>query len=61
MLSLAPDVIELLAAKPGDGARVNVYLERLNELAGRLSIFVMDTRGRVLASSNWRPTDFPSP
>ena len=61
MLNLAPDVIELLAAKPGGGARVNVYLERLNELAGRLSIFVMDTRGRVLASSTWRPTDFHKP
>ena len=56
-LSLVPDVIELFAARPGDGARVNAYLERLNELAGTLSIFVMDPRGRVLASSNWRRSD----
>jgi two-component system C4-dicarboxylate transport sensor histidine kinase DctB len=52
-LSLAPEVIDLLAGG-GDGARVNAYLEKLNERAGTLSIYVMDTQGKVLATSNWR-------
>jgi two-component system C4-dicarboxylate transport sensor histidine kinase DctB len=56
-LSLAPDVLDLLASTSGDGARVSAYLERLNERAGTLSIFVMDTRGKVLATSNWRRPD----
>ncbi|TAH52948.1 MAG: sensor histidine kinase [Betaproteobacteria bacterium] len=58
-LNLAPDVLELLA-RPGDAeavARVNTYLERLNERAGTLSIYVMDTQGRVAAASNWRRPD----
>jgi two-component system C4-dicarboxylate transport sensor histidine kinase DctB len=55
-LSLAPEVIDLLASG-GDGARVNAYLEKLNERAGTLSIYVMDTQGKVLATSNWRRPD----
>ena len=55
-LSLAPEVIDLLAGS-GDGARVNTYLEKLNERAGTLSIYVIDAGGRVLASSNWRRDD----
>jgi two-component system C4-dicarboxylate transport sensor histidine kinase DctB len=55
-LSLAPEVIDLLAGG-GDGARVNAYLEKLNERAGTLSIYVMDTQGKVLATSNWRRPD----
>ena len=55
-LSLAPEVIDLLAGS-GDGARVNTYLEKLNERAGTLSIYVMDTQGKVLATSNWRRPD----
>jgi two-component system C4-dicarboxylate transport sensor histidine kinase DctB len=58
-LSLERDVLALLG--PGqDGksaARVNTYLEQLNERAGTLSIYVIDTAGHVVASSNWRRTD----
>jgi two-component system C4-dicarboxylate transport sensor histidine kinase DctB len=58
-LSLTPEVLELLA-RPDNVeavARVNAYLERLNERAGTLSIYVMDTQGRVAAASNWRRPD----
>lgn len=58
-LSLEQGVLELLA-RPDDAeavARVNAYLERLNERAGTLSIYVMDTHGRVAAASNWRRPD----
>lgn len=58
-LSLEPDVLALLG--PGqDGksaARVNAYLEQLNLRAGTLSIYVIDTVGHVVASSNWRRAD----
>lgn len=58
-LSLERDVLALLG--PGqDGksaARVNTYLEQLNERAGTLSIYVIDTVGHVVASSNWRRAD----
>ncbi|HYD95870.1 MAG TPA: ATP-binding protein [Noviherbaspirillum sp.] len=58
-LSLEPAVLDLLAGTGGDGAtaRVNNYLEKLNERAGTLAIYVMDIRGRVLATSNWRRPD----
>ena len=65
-LALEPDVLALLAPSqellaPGqDGksaARVNAYLEQLNERAGTLSIYVIDTVGHVVASSNWRRAD----
>ncbi len=58
-LNLTPEVLELLAGQGGDLAsgRVNSYLEKLNERAGTLSIYVMDTRGKVLATSNWRRPD----
>lgn len=58
-LSLEPTVLDLLAGTGGDGAaaHVNNYLEKLNERAGTLSLYVMDTRGRVLAASNWRRPD----
>uniref|UniRef100_Q47IU6 C4-dicarboxylate transport sensor protein DctB n=1 Tax=Dechloromonas aromatica (strain RCB) TaxID=159087 RepID=Q47IU6_DECAR len=58
-LSLEPEVLDLLAGTAGDSAaaRVNGYLEKLNERAGTLSIYVMDTRGKVLATSNWRRPD----
>ncbi|NMG45134.1 sensor histidine kinase [Aromatoleum toluvorans] len=58
-LNLQQSVLDLLV-RPSDGAaveRVNAYLEQLNERAGTLSIFVMDTRGKVLAASNWRRPD----
>ncbi|MDE2440833.1 MAG: sensor histidine kinase [Betaproteobacteria bacterium] len=58
-LSLEPEVLDLLAgaANESANARVNVYLEKLNERAGTLSIYVMDTHGKVLATSNWRRPD----
>ncbi|WP_253074006.1 cache domain-containing protein, partial [Pseudomonas sp. Bi70] len=37
--------------------RVNDYLEGLNQRSGSLAIYVMDTDGRVLATSNWRQAD----
>lgn len=58
-LDLEPDVLALLG-QSGDGKlapRVNAYLEQLNERAGTLSIYVIDTAGRVVASSNWRRAD----
>ena len=58
-LGLERDVLALLG-KNDDGSlapRVNAYLEQLNERAGTLSIYVIDTAGRVVASSNWRRAD----
>lgn len=58
-LDLEPDVLELLR-QPEAGRRspkVNAYLEQLNERAGTLSIYVIDTAGRVVAASNWRRAD----
>ncbi|TBV03250.1 sensor histidine kinase [Phytopseudomonas dryadis] len=37
--------------------RVNDYLEGLNRRSGSLAIYVMDTDGRVMATSNWRQAD----
>ena len=37
--------------------RVNDYLEGLNRRSGSLAIYVMDTDGRVVATSNWRQAD----
>ena len=58
-LSLTPEVLDLLAGTGGDAAtgRVNAYLEKLNERTGTLSIYVIDPRGKVLATSNWRRPD----
>ena len=59
-LNLTPDILALLAAKrPGEAAtsRANSYLEQLNERAGTLSIYVIDTQGNVRATSNWRRAD----
>jgi two-component system sensor histidine kinase AauS len=39
--------------------QVNEFLEGLNQRAGSLAIYVLDTSGRVLATSNWRePNSF---
>jgi two-component system C4-dicarboxylate transport sensor histidine kinase DctB len=38
-------------------AKANVYLERLNERAGTLAIYVLDNKGKVRATSNWRRSD----
>jgi two-component system C4-dicarboxylate transport sensor histidine kinase DctB len=58
-LALEPDVLALLGQGKGgkSSARVNAYLEQLNERAGTLSIYVIDTVGHVVASSNWRRAD----
>lgn len=55
-LNLEPAVLDLLAGQGGDaaGGRVNAYLEKLNERAGTLSIYVLDASGKVAAASNWR-------
>lgn len=62
-LNLQQEVLDLLSGV-GDGEadgkaadRVNVFLEQLNERAGTLAIYVMDTQGQVIATSNWRRPD----
>ena len=58
-LGLERDVLDLLR-RPEDeklGPSVNAYLEQLNDRAGTLSIYVIDTAGHVVASSNWRRAD----
>jgi len=59
-LGLEREVIDLLVS--GDLQRaqpINLYLERLNQRAGSLSIYVLDAGGHVIASSNWnRPDSF---
>ncbi|QAU33439.1 ATP-binding protein [Janthinobacterium sp. 17J80-10] len=58
-LALERDVLALL--RQGNdtrlAAQVNAYLEQLNARAGTLSIYVIDTAGHVVASSNWRGAD----
>ena len=58
-LVLEGDVLALLGQSDGGklAARVNAYLEQLNERAGTLAIYVIDTAGKVVASSNWRRAD----
>ncbi|MES2878265.1 MAG: ATP-binding protein [Pseudomonadota bacterium] len=57
-LGLERDVLQLLAApRPAQAEQVNQYLEQLNERAGTLSIYVLDNKGTVLATSNWRRPD----
>ncbi|MEI7611419.1 MAG: ATP-binding protein [Betaproteobacteria bacterium] len=58
-LGLERDVLNLMS-RSGDmnlSGKVSVYLEQLNERAGTLAIYVMDNKGKVLASSNWRRSD----
>ncbi len=58
-LGLERDVLDLLK-RPADDKltpQVNAYLEQLNERAGTLSIYVIDTAGHVVATSNWRRAD----
>ncbi|MCF5635932.1 sensor histidine kinase [Pseudomonas syringae] len=60
-----PSVLELessvsqLLNKPGPELQqqVNRYLEGLNRRSRSRAIYVMDTTGRVLATSNWRDAD----
>jgi len=59
-LGLERDVLRLLG-KPNtssaETAQVNQYLEQLNERAGTLSIYILDSKGKVVATSNWRRPD----
>ncbi len=58
-LGLERDVLALLG-QADDGKlahQVNAYLEQLNERAGTLAIYVINTAGEVVASSNWRRAD----
>lgn len=60
ILGLEQDVLHLLATPsptPAQTGQVNQYLEQLNERAGSLSIYILDRKGKVLASSNWRRAD----
>jgi two-component system C4-dicarboxylate transport sensor histidine kinase DctB len=56
---LNKDVIALLR-QPGDEALrrdVNIYLERVNRLAGSSSIYIVNLKGVTQAASNWRAPD----
>ena len=58
-LGLERNVLNLLS-KQGNVetlAKINSYLEQLNERAGTLAIYVLDEGGIVQASSNWRRAD----
>lgn len=58
-VALNSDVRALLRA-PDSGRRqaaANAFLEQLNNHLGGLAIIVLDTHGRVLASSDWGLTD----
>ncbi len=60
-VGLSPEVINLLHASSADrSARqlaANRYLEKLNAHIDGLSVFVLDMRGTVVASSDWIYTD----
>lgn len=60
-VGLSPEVISLLHAPSAErGARqlaANRYLEKLNAHIDGLSVFVLDMRGTVVASSDWIYTD----
>jgi C4-dicarboxylate-specific signal transduction histidine kinase len=56
-LGLEQDILDLFLHRSGTPGKANSYLEQLNERAGTLAIYVMDNKGRVLASSNWRRPD----
>ena len=58
-LGLERDVLDLFihtddTRLPG---KLNNYLEQLNERAGTLAIYVLNNKGVVMASSNWRRPD----
>ncbi|NQD95705.1 sensor histidine kinase, partial [Pseudomonas sp. CrR25] len=60
LLELDDDVRRLLQTPSAyRRQRVNDYLEGLNRRSGSLATYVLDTTGRVLATSNWRePSSF---
>ncbi|RXZ45516.1 sensor histidine kinase [Crenobacter cavernae] len=54
------DKVAALIENPRDKARVadaNFYLAALNERSGTRAIYVLDAKGKVLATSNWQRTD----
>lgn len=58
VLELEPDVSALLMdPTPELRKQVNEYLEGLNRRSRSRAIYVLDTTGRVLATSNWRDAD----
>src|SRR5690606_21912038 len=58
LLELESDVERLLLdPSPQRRQRVNDYLEGLNRRSGSLATYILDTSGRVLATSNWRSAD----
>jgi two-component system C4-dicarboxylate transport sensor histidine kinase DctB len=59
ILSLAPAVDALLRHPDDPEWRLagNRYLEQLSLRTGASAIYLQDTRGRVIATSNWRRTD----
>ncbi len=57
-LGLERDVVDLLVNGGEDQRRrINRYLSELNKRAGSLSIYVLDSRGHVIAASNWDQPD----
>jgi two-component system C4-dicarboxylate transport sensor histidine kinase DctB len=57
-LGLEREVLRLLVTPdPAQAEQVNQYLEQLNERAGTLSIYILDGKGKVVATSNWRRAD----
>ncbi|HLD68291.1 MAG TPA: ATP-binding protein [Pseudomonas sp.] len=58
LLELQAEVIGLLEApNPALRRRVNAHLEGLNQRSGSRVTYVLDTQGRVQATSNWRDAD----
>ncbi|PIF49129.1 two-component system sensor histidine kinase AauS [Pseudomonas sp. 29] len=58
LLELETSVSQLLADPTPEHRRtVNDYLEGLNRRSRSRAIYVMDTTGRVMATSNWRDVD----
>lgn len=57
-LGLERDVVDLLVNGGEDlTKRINVYLSELNKRSGSLSIYVLDSHGHVVATSNWDQPD----
>ncbi|EGH95704.1 MULTISPECIES: sensor histidine kinase [Pseudomonas syringae group] len=58
VLELESSVSQLLnAPSPEAQQQVNLYLEGMNRRSRSRAIYVLDTTGRVLATSNWRDAD----
>ena len=59
IVALEPAVHRLLHLPGDEGLKthVNLYLEELSHRAGTLSVYLLDTKGRVIAASNWQRSD----